>query len=682
VNSATANQPFVFSPGVSPSATGTDPLVNETRREIAEIVREVASAVRSDRTADDFLGMLADRVLRAMAAEGVLIWARQANPTPTYQCIRRLGRVTDQTIPAHCVGTHHRLLVEVADEGQPVVVPATPGASDASVPINPTDAPVAIVPIELEPTPDGADYLLEVFLEPGCGIATQRGYLRFVAQMADLAGEFLRADQLRRLKRAEVRRQQVDQAIAKFHLIHASDQLTAAIVDQALTVFEFDRVGFCVLEPDTKLIAVSHVNVIDQKSPAANQICEAAETDLDPDGCAWFADPPLGAEAVPYVRVVVAAQLQASGRLVCLQMPDAPPISPECRAELTRYVQHADFALHQLTRFESIPGGRLLTALAPALQVRRSSFWKTIITTAVIMTMILLVALFPVPLVVYSTATIRPQEVQTISAPRPAVVDQIHVRHGQSVLRGERLLTLVDPELEEQLTTLMGRRAVLLQQQSHWTETLVDTTSNQRDRYEQIQGEQRLVSEEIQTIDDQMSVLNRVLESLVIRADRNGIVDAWQIEQRLASRPLQRGDVLLQVIAENTPWIVEASVAQSRIAHVQQAADHTKLTANVALESNPNQILTASLAQVGPSHVDEQNSQPSTSVLLRLNEQASTELSARQGIGNQSGAPARVMFHCGQTPVAYVLLQDLIRSVRGTLGLYLGAISEPSGDET
>ncbi len=78
VSSATANQPFVFSPGATPvAATGADPLVNETRREIAEIVREVAAAVRSDRTADEFLSLLVDRILRAMAAEGVMVWRRQ-----------------------------------------------------------------------------------------------------------------------------------------------------------------------------------------------------------------------------------------------------------------------------------------------------------------------------------------------------------------------------------------------------------------------------------------------------------------------------------------------------------------------------------------------------------------------------------------------------------------------------
>ena len=88
-------------------------------------------------------------------------------------------------------------------------------------------------------------YLLEVFLEPECGVATQRGYLRFVAQMADLAGEFLRADQLRRLRRGRELAANVDQAVATLHKIEQRKKLEAAIVDLAADMFGFDRVGLC-----------------------------------------------------------------------------------------------------------------------------------------------------------------------------------------------------------------------------------------------------------------------------------------------------------------------------------------------------------------------------------------------------------------------------------------------------
>ncbi len=110
-----------------------------------------------------------------------------------------------------------------------------------------------------------------------------------------------------------------------------------------------------------------------------------------------------------------------------------------------------------------------------------------------------------------------------------------------------------------------------------------------------MQGERSLVAEEIQSIDNQLAVLQRAKESLVIRADRNGIVDAWQIEQRLQSRPLRRGDPLLQVIEKDSPWVVDVRVPQSRIAHVQDADADENLLAHVSLEAKPNESFPASL---------------------------------------------------------------------------------------
>jgi multidrug efflux pump subunit AcrA (membrane-fusion protein) len=681
VSSATANQPFVFTPGSSPGdGIGSDALVNETRREIAEIVREIATAVRSDRTAGEFLTMLVDRILKAMAAEGVMVWqhCRAGDQAEIgYHCIQRLGRITDQSIPTESTAAHSRLLLEVAGHGQPVVVPATPGATDSKVPANPMQVAVALVPIECEASPGGAEYLLEVFLEPDCGVATQRGYLRFVAQMADLAGEFLRADQLRRLRRNRTLSGAVDTTIARLHAAEDRQNLEATIVDGAVDLFGFDRVGLCSLEPKVSLTAVSHVNTIDAKSSAALQLRQAATYAVDADGCAWInseenpaASPTSGDSLV--LRAVVRSEAGFSRRLVCMQVASADPICEECRGELIRFMQHANLALRNLTRFEAIPGGRLLASLAPAFSRSGNRKWRTMAIIAAAITLISFVALFPVPLVVYSPASIRPADVQILSAPRDAVVERIHVHHGQEVSAGEKLLTMADPALEERITALVGRQAVLVQQQSHWTEVLVDTGSHRLDRMEQVQGERSLVTEEIRSINDQLAVLERVTQSLVIRADRSGTVDAWQIEQRLQSRPLRRGDHLLQVIAQDSSWVVDVHVPQSRISHVQDAqAAGQSFAARVSLESKPDESFDAKLLQIGPSVVAGQGEVPSTAVLLSLSDPASNMISSTRDTSHQSGAPARVMFHCGSAPTAYVLFQDLIRSARSHFSLYL-----------
>ena len=671
MSTAAPDQPFVFSPGTTsvPSAE-PDSLVNETRREIVEIVREVASAARSEQSIDSFLGLLVDRMLRAMAAEGVLVWRR--DQSGGFDCIRRIGRLTDQTLLAESQATHARLLDAVAKDQQPVVVPATPGASDSEVPANPTHVPAALVPIELD-TAGPIAYLIEVFLEPECGLATQRGYLRFVAQMADLAGEFLRASQLRQLQQSQTLARRVDAAIAGLHEINRRERLYAVIVDGATSLFQFDRVGLCALEPKTSLLSVSHVESIDQNSIAAAQLKESAEYEMPDEGVVWFDHSAERAEGEDLLLSAVAgSESDCQRRLVCMRVASAESIDREaCQVQLARYMHHAEIAIENLSRIDAIPGGRAIASLAPRVHTQRGQMLRTLIVSAAIATVTMIAALFPIPLVVNSMATIRPADVQTVCSPRDAVVDKIHVEHGEKVAEGQTLLTLSDPDLEEQIIALVGRREVLTQQQAHWTEELVDSSSSQLDRMHQVQSQRRLVTEEIQSIDQQLMILERIKESLVLRATHPGTVDAWKVEQRLPNRPLQRGDVLLQVIALDSEWLAEVQVPQSRIGHVQNANLEQNLSAQVALQSDPSQPLTASLDQMGPSVAAESTTsgtEPYTRVSLRLDSDSGAF--ASQNFDSQSGAPARVMFHCGNAPAGYVVFQDLIRSIRGTTALY------------
>jgi len=101
---------------------------------------------------------------------------------------------------------HQLLLAKVHQEKQPVLVP--PGTSDQpsggpshenSLPINPTAMALifAPVPIEISVESSLGSWWLQVVQPPSGGVATQRGYLRFVAQIADLTADFLKTYRLR-----------------------------------------------------------------------------------------------------------------------------------------------------------------------------------------------------------------------------------------------------------------------------------------------------------------------------------------------------------------------------------------------------------------------------------------------------------------------------------------------------
>ncbi len=707
VNSATTDAPFVFSPASSPlrpsgAAPASQPhrnpdaLVDETRREISEIVREVALAVRSERSRSEFLGMLADRILRAMAAEGVVIWRTEAvaerivdapagaktrtdSMRTTISVVHRIGTITDRSIPEASHASHHRMLLEVMEAAQPVVVPPTPDASDPEVPTNPTHFPAAVVPIECDSERQNDAYVLEVFLEQGGGVATQRGYLRFVAQMADLAGEFLRGDRLRDLQRRQQCSEQVDAVIASIHGLSSRKQIEARIVDAVSDLFGFDRVGLCYVRgAEAELSAVSYVNTIDVRGAAARQIVEAAESFYAPKTTSLLEADASSDKVAPALqpRVVAASDAADALCLVCLSKVDNPIDCQAIAGELQRLTEHAGLATRHRRSIEAIPGGRWLVSFANQTRGNGSGNWFARMVAIGMFTLALVVAFFPVPMVITTPATLRPSNIQTLFAARSAIVQQIHVAHGERVRKGQDLVTMSDPELEQQITSLIGRRAVLSQKQAAITTALVDTASHRSERHEQIQSERSLVVEELQAIDDQMQILEQVKDSLVLRASHDGVVDSWQIERRLLGRPVGRGDKLLEVIGKETSWLVDARVPVSRIVPVRAALKSETLRTAVIIDGTDTPNHTAIVQQFGPSTRNAKDDSDSKTVVLRIDE--GDDIGAIAGAGPVSGAPVRVLFRCDTKPAIQVLFYDALESVRSTIGLYRSARSQPT----
>ncbi|WP_218933846.1 efflux RND transporter periplasmic adaptor subunit [Rubripirellula lacrimiformis] len=718
MSSATASQPFVFQPSARADAADRSvDVVGETRREIAEIVREVAAAVRSDRSQAQFVSLLADRTLRAMAAEGVVFWQRDsACDSLAYRCVHRIGRVTDRSIADECRPAHERLLAEIGAEGSPVVVPATPGAVDPDVPSNPTETPAALVPIDGDGSLAGSDYIFEVFLEPGGGVATQRGYLRFVAQMADLAGEFLRADQLRSLRRRESVASMVDDLTAQMHRCNDRQKLGGLIVDGAADGFGFDRVGLLKFPAANKhhaspeLIAVSHVHAIDQKSAAAQQLRQVADFELNADGCRWFDSTSTpkesGADAAQdgklSVRAIAAAvdsaKDSADYRLVGMQVSGQPAITDEFRDQWVRFATHADLAMRNIDPVHGRRAGATWTWWSTAASpIRRCLAWGSLATVLTV------AAVFPIPLVIDAPAVIRPADAQMVFAPRNATVDSIVVRHGDAVVQGQTLLTLSDDLLDEEIGSLISELGILYQQERRFTRAMADASSANSQQIEKTQSDVTLVAEKIASANERLELLRMVQKSLVVTADRDGVVDAWQIESQLQSRPVARGDALMRVIAADSKWWVEARVPQNRVAHLQHASSsaspqpstvtasdgstvgqpgESKVVAQVSLDSDPGHIMQASLVRIGPAVMVEGESFPATATLLQLNAgDGASILDPRQN-RNPSGAPARAMFRCGYQPAAYVLFQDLYHAIRDTTRLYLAGASSESRESS
>ena len=702
------------------------------------MLRELAAAARDEIPAQKFNSILCDRTLRAMSAEGVVIWESSPNTEfgsrpgttrpgtarvqPTgdaadnsnvvFRPVARLGSVTDRNIdrqdplnPSVAWLAHQSLLTTIASDGEPVVVPSTPDVTEPQVPANPAPVPAALVPIDCSGNSSHSNRspsrLIEVFLEPDGGIATQRGYLRFVCQVADLAGEYYRAEQLRSLLWHQALAEQCDRLIAKFHEIDHSEKLATLVVDELAEIFQLDRVAICRIETKSKnrIIAVSHVQTIDHRSDSADQIRSVCGETLDADGVAWLpgnidsasenletnvpASEDTATDTTARLTPLFAASGMKSGsnqrdhgyRLAGFRLAgkQADSLQPFEQRELSRTIGQALRSMQQIDLSRQSRWLRLVNRSSteghPSLRLA-----KRIASFSVIATVIACIMIIPVPKTIEAPATLRAEDTQRIFAIGDAVVETIRVEHGQHVHAGDVLMTLSDSKLEQQITTLMGRRAILAEQKIRLTEDMVDSSASDFESYEEIQGQRSVVDEEIASVNQQLTLLQQTNESLVIRSDREGVVDAWQINKRLSGRPVNRGDSLLQVVSHDSAWLVDAEVSQSRIERVRRADEDKTLSASVTIDDAPGRSRVANQWQFGPTSQASSSSnrdQVKTSVTLSIvtEDETPSEIGSSTLI-SRTGSPARVYFQCGSVPLGDLLVGDLVRDVRSYLALH------------
>lgn len=693
--------PADAAPAMPPVRVGTaaDELVLRARREIAEIVREVSRLAREPIGRDLFFASLVDRTVCAIAAEGAVIWDCQ-HPSPV--AIVRTGCTTDASIQPAGAATHGCLLHEIAVSGTPAVVPSTPAATDPALPSNPTPFPAAVVPItDLAPeestSPSGAArFVLEVFLENDAGVATQRGYLRFVTQMADLASEFLRADEIRSSRRRESLQSRIMASLDRLHHLKTSAAVAAAIVDDTAQWFEMSRVSLVTHgQGRPRLLAVSHVESIDHRGQASRLLVAELTAMRFPQGASSLTQFAVTAEPGTERKTDAQADARADAQLypfavtrdaadqLRLYLQDQSDRRADSLVEsvLEHWSRQSLAILASRLQLESIPLAKTYLAILPKYSSVSPSRLRRVVTVIGAVAAVCLIALIPTPMVVTMPATLRPEGTRIHYAPSDAIVESVDVKHGQIVRQGDVLVRLRDWALEEQLTTLTARRGVLGQRLTRSIASLVEApgsgTSFAADRPsvsdDDLIQQQRLLEEEIAGLDEQIELVEAARSRLTICAEQAGRIDAWQTELTAAGRPVRRGDSLMRVEPHPARWMADAKVAQSRLAMVldrlQQDSD---VPVKVSTVARPDLSFNATFVRregmVGAATSG--SSQPDHPADSGLGIELAIETDAQDLERDSqwpmwtSGAPATVSIDCAKRPLVQVIFFDLERELR------------------
>ncbi|MDA7906637.1 hypothetical protein N9B43_07020, partial [Mariniblastus sp.] len=261
-------------------------LVNQTKNQIRILVDEIHKLAQTNSTVDEFLEGFTPRVANALASVGAAIWLSDAESAPLrlkhYINVPPELRRADQTAAIQ----HQRLLQKTRDSQQAVLVPPASGASGENPTGNPTDHLLILQPLRIDKTTVG---LIEIFQRPGAGLTTQRGYLKFVSQMGDIANEFLSNQKIRSYAAERAMWNRREQFIGIIHQSLDTQDVAYAIANEGRRFLDCDRVSVAIgRDRQCRVNAVSGLDTIERRATQVKQLSQLASLVIRTHEPLWY----------------------------------------------------------------------------------------------------------------------------------------------------------------------------------------------------------------------------------------------------------------------------------------------------------------------------------------------------------------------------------------------------------
>ncbi|MDP6447224.1 MAG: HlyD family efflux transporter periplasmic adaptor subunit, partial [Pirellulaceae bacterium] len=635
--------PLEFSAGSSiPSAKAVVPppvgadtqLVQETKAEIRTLVHEITRLAQSDLDVDEFFGEFLSRVVSALAGVGGAVWgvAEDGRLELRHQVnMPRTGLSGDEQ------GQHrHTLLLRrvFSEGGRPQIVAPHSGPVDDEEAGNPTEFLLVLGAVQVE---GRVSEIVEVFQRPTGGPTTQRGYLRFLAQMCDLANDFLTRRRLRMYNERQALWEDLEQFIRSVHARLDVSATAYTMANEARRIIGCDRVAVAVAKSRRcQIEAVSGLDSLDRRAEEVSRLSALATRVVAARQPLWSADendPPA-----PQIELALDAYLDVShaksvaviplsgdrsgsqadggsdeshddartggardeivGALIIEQLKDAS-LTAGGRSRVDVVAEHCGSALANAVEHDRLFLMPLWRALGKAKWiVSARNLPKTLLVAAAIAGVLAGLVLVPAELNQSCPGRLQPVVRNHIYAKVDGEVEHVDVSHEQSVAANDLLVRMSSLELTKELNQLGGDLASV-------REEIRDKRGSQTARLTDVE-QQRLENDIARlgrtaaSLEDRIRLLETKERKLEVRSIGPGQVVTWKVAERLAHKPVQRGDLLMTLIDPSGPWELELVMPERRVGHVERAFRESPdgLPVTFVLSTHPDREFTGRLTEI------------------------------------------------------------------------------------
>ncbi|WP_406693716.1 biotin/lipoyl-binding protein [Singulisphaera sp. Ch08] len=673
-----------------PEETIDPGLLEQTKNQIRKLVAEIADLAESDMQPPEFYVEFLNRAVAAVAASGGAFWLLDGKGSIKlqHQLEFRLTGLLDGRVRTQ---PHDALLGCMIQASQPQIIP--PGATIEGQPNagNPTPFSLIIAPLMVDRQVVG---LIEILMDPTRRAATQKSTLRFVSDLCDLAGNYLKNRQMRQM----MSQQRLWNQLEGFtHQIHGSLDLkeTAyAIANDGKRLVGCDRFSVAAKIGGRVMVeAVSGQEVVEQRANLIRELTRLCKVvirsgeDLVYTGNTDGFAPDIRDALELYVdesgsKAVIVTLLHKPdsdqtkekvpfGCLVAEQIGDEmAPTDAHARTEVVS--RHASTALWNAQEHDKIFLLPMLKLMgSPWRFFRGRTLAKIIGVLLAVVGLIAVLTFVPWKLTIEGRGSLLPEERRITYAPTSGIVVEVPVEHGSAVRKGDLLARLESKELERRHKELMAEKqkadsdVLFLSNQAQKAVTAPDSEKFQ------IQAQHSAAKITSKSAQEQIESINEQLEEMKVRSPQDGIVTSWEVRKNLLSRPVEIGQELVAVASTVGDWVLEVEVpdddmgpvldAQSRLEEeIKQGKKQvgSRLQAYFVTATDPEHRYPGYVLRIG-SKAELVETKHVVKVTVGFTREVQKDfLSRNQAL--RPGAEVRARIDCGKARLAYVMLRDVV----------------------
>lgn len=583
------------------SEQSIDPqLIEQTKQQIRGLVAEIAQLTKSEISPQEFYAEMLPRIISALAAAGGVVWTLedQGRLALQYQMNLRESRLPEKDQDDQV--RHGRLLQHVLRTGEGILVPPHSGSGDSEGGGNPTDFLLILGPLRTELEVVG---VVEIFQRADSGASVQKGYLRFLLQICELAGDFLKSRQLRSFSDRQLLWTQLEEFT---RLVHASlnpRDTAYTIANEGRRLIECDRVSVAIRKGDRCTIeAVSGQDVFDKRSNTIRLLGRLASVVVASGEPMWYTGDtsnmaPQVEDAVQeyvdesHTKMIAVLPLRRQeleekererpddpieapepvGALIVEQIEDAR-VAEKTRQRVDVVCLHSSAALANATEHESLflmPVWRTLGKARWVVKARNLP--KVVLGLVAAVAIVVALCTVPYEFALKSEGTLEPIDKRDVFTRVNGTVDEVLVDHNSDVTSGMVLARLRNYELQQRRIQVAGELAAAKEDRDSTQTSLVNSRVLPIEERNKLAGRLAELKEKIRSLETEHAILSKQIEDLEIRSPIDGKVTTFHLKRDLYLRPVREGQRLMQVADPSKEWELELFMPEEFMGHIAQA---------------------------------------------------------------------------------------------------------------